>query len=137
MLKRELAQHKLRSRYSAPEDPVFATATGAVDNRSNVLKRAVRRSALRVNVLMAQSDLAPMPKDVTIHDLRRVFSSLLDEVNAPRAYKDQQMGHRPERLAAAYDRPFKRERDVGKRIDELVITSNPFPDTDHRGRHAS
>lgn len=137
MLKRELAQHKLRSRYSAPGDPVFATETGTVDNRGNVLKRAVRRSALRVNVLMAQSELAPMPEDVTIHDLRRVFSSLLDEVNAPRAYKDQQMGHRPDGLASAYDRPFKRERDIGKRIDELLITSNPFTNTDHRDRHAS
>ena len=68
-------------------DPVFATATGSVDNRSNVPKRTVRKSARRVNVLMAESQLAPMREDVTIHDLRRVFSSLLDEVNAPRAYE--------------------------------------------------
>lgn len=137
MLKRELAEHKLRSRYSAPHDPVFATASGTVDNRSNVLKRAVRRSAIRVNVLMEQLELAPMPTDLTNHDLRRVFSSLLDEVNAPRAYKDQQMGHKGEGLAAAYDRPFKRERDIGIQIDALVSAANPLTGSERRDRDAS
>ncbi len=137
MLRRELAEHKLRSHYSTPQDPVFATAAGTNDNRSNVLRRVVRSSAARVNMLMEQSDLALMPADVTNHDLRRVFSSLLDEANAPRAYKDQQMGHKPEGLAAAYDRPFKRERDIGQRIDALVITADPRNRSDQRDRNAS
>ncbi len=90
-----------------------------------------------MNALMQESGLPPMPTDVTNHDLRRVFSSLLDEVNAPRAYKDHQMGHKPEGLAAAYDRPFKRERDIGQRIDALVNPEDGAADTDRRRRDAS
>jgi len=68
---------------------------------------------------------------VELHDMRRVFSSLLDEVNATRAYKDQQMGHKPPGLADAYDRAFKRRRDVGERIDALVQSAT----VEHQATH--
>jgi len=118
--KRELVQHKLASNYSAPNDLVFPTSSGTADNRNNVLKRIVRASARRANTTLAASGLPLIPEDLTNHDLRRVFSSLLDEVNAPSAYKDQQMGHKGRGLSDAYDRPFKRQRDIGERVDALL-----------------
>lgn len=122
-VKRELLQHKLASRYSAPTDLVFPTRSGTAGNRNNVLKRIVRPAAHRANAALVDSGLPLIPEDLTNHDLRRVFSSLLDEVNAPSAYKDQQRGHKGRGLADAYERPFKRERDIGERIDALVLGS--------------
>lgn len=119
-LRRELRLQQLASAHSAPTDFVFPTATGMSDSRANVLKRVVHQSAKRANIALAPTGVPPIPEDVTNHDLRRVFSSLLDEVNAPRAYKDGQMGHKAPGLGDAYDRPFKRQRDVGERIDALI-----------------
>lgn len=92
-----------------------------------MLKRIVRVSARRANTALADSGVRLIPEDLTNHDLRRVFSSLLDEVNAPSAYKDQQRGHKGRGLADAYERPFNRQRDVGQRIDSLVGSACPDP----------
>jgi len=77
----------------------------------------------------------PIPRLTTPtsrHDLtHRRTDSLLDEVNATRAYKDQQMGHKPPGLADAYDRAFKRRRDVGERIDPLVQSAT----VEHQATH--
>jgi len=127
LVRRELVQHKLASNYSSPDDLVFPTGSGTADNRNNVLKRIVRASARGANAGLSESGLALIPEDLTNHDLRRVFSSLLDEVNAPSAYRDQQMGHKGRGLADAYDRPFKRERDVGERIDALISVAQYDP----------
>ncbi len=128
LLRRELLQHKLSSKYSNSEHLVFPTIAGTADNRKNVLKRVVHPAAKRANAGLADSAIPRIPEDLTNHDLRRVFSSLLDEVNAPLAYKDQQMGHKAPGLADAYDRPFKRQRDIGKRMDALVLGADA--DTD-------
>ncbi|MEA2390214.1 MAG: integrase [Solirubrobacteraceae bacterium] len=122
--RRELLEHKLASNYSAPNDLVFPTSSGSRGNRHNVLKRVLRGSAKRANAVLAESGVPLIPEDLTNHDLRRVFSSLLDEVNAPSAYKDQQRGHKGRGLADAYERPFKRDRNVGEMIDALIDSAS-------------
>ena len=122
-LRRELVQHKLASKFSAPKDFVFCTATGKIRDRKNVLARVVRPSAQRANETLGGEGESLIPADVCTHDLRRLFSSLLSEVSAPTAYRDQQVGHKGRGLADAYDRPFKRDRDIGERIDALILSS--------------
>jgi integrase len=120
-LRRELTAHKLQSGFCQPDDLAFCTATGGRDDRHNVIKRVTHRAIRDANVVLAGRGLPLIPEDATNHDMRRVFFRLLGEVGAPPAYKDEQMGHKPQGLDGAYDRAFIRHRNLGERIDALVM----------------
>ena len=90
-LRRELAEHKLRSRLSS-EGPMFRNRNGQRQSVSNVerrLKTTIRRANLRLDGLGIQ----PIDEAVTPHSLRRLYASLRFALGDDPVYVAAQLGH--------------------------------------------
>ncbi len=81
-LVKTLAAHRLSSPWSAPDDPVFASATGGVVDRRNMTRRGVEAAAKRAGLT-----------GVSMHVLRHTYASLLIATGANVKYVQQQLGH--------------------------------------------
>jgi hypothetical protein len=64
VLRDELAAWKAAAAHARPDDPVFATASGRPDGRTNVAKR-LRRAVRRANAALAAADRPTIPEDLT------------------------------------------------------------------------
>jgi integrase len=90
-LRRELAEHKLRSPRSS-EGPTFPNRKGQRQSVSNVerrLKTAIRRANQRLEEL----DIRPIGAAVTPHSLRRLYASLRFALGDDPVYVAAQLGH--------------------------------------------
>lgn len=87
-LSRLLAEHKLGSRFSSPEDPVFASANGNPFCWRNVERRGMDRA-----VKDAGLDSVPGRRRPTLHDLRDTFASGLIEAGLDVVQVSRLMGH--------------------------------------------
>jgi integrase len=79
-----LAQLKLASSYSSPNDFVFASRTGGPLQHRNVQRRGFNTAR----------DHAGLPRTVTFHDLRHAFASIAAHNNVPITVLSEVMGHR-------------------------------------------
>ncbi|HEX4033728.1 MAG TPA: tyrosine-type recombinase/integrase [Solirubrobacteraceae bacterium] len=92
-LRDELAEYKASIRLLAPDDPVFATASGRALDVSNLHKRVFAKSVERANEALARRGDVPLPEGLTPHKLRHTFASLLVALGVdPGAVMDQ-LGH--------------------------------------------
>jgi integrase len=80
-LRRELLALKLRSPFSSPDDPIFASMTGTP--LSNVRRRGFQRAR----------DAAGLPSYLTFHDLRDVAASRLITAGVDDLTVADQLGH--------------------------------------------
>jgi integrase len=70
------------SRYTGPEDPVFASEFGRPVDEKNILRRHLRKAAAAIGV----------PK-LGWHDLRRTFETLADQLGITMGERKALMGH--------------------------------------------
>jgi integrase len=120
-LQEELTTHKASSRFTEPDDFVFATRNGTERKRSNVSRQILARAVVAADKARVAAGREPIREKVTNHSLRRTFASLLYEVGASPAYVMAQMGHTSSALALeVYARKMERSRDTGARMDALI-----------------
>jgi integrase len=149
-LRAELFDLKQRSKYTKPEDFVFATRRGNRIRNSTlrgrvwevfdqetgellevrargVLKPAamranerIERLQLEVPLLEVQEGTTAVPK-LTPHGLRRTYAGLLLEAGAPVTYAMAQMGHtEPDTTLGIYARVVRDQVEVRDSFDKLV-----------------
>lgn len=122
-LRDELAAHKAGTRYAEPGDLVFCTRTGRAQNRNNVRRRVLVAAVKRANEQLArdESEIPPLPEQLSPHGLRHTFASLLFEAGATVPYVMAQLGHAdPKVTLGIYAHVLRREGDTGRRLDALV-----------------
>lgn len=103
-----------RESFTAPDDPVFASATGKPVDERNILKRRI----LPIATAMGMPWLG-------WHDLRRTFSTLSDEVGMSSGERQAMMGHSDARMTARYTKtPTEQARRAVERMAKL-ITGRP------------
>jgi integrase len=86
-LVKRLAAHKLASRYSGDEDPVFASAKGKPLSHRNVAQRGFQPAAIEAGLVSADQ-----PR-LTFHDLRHAFASIMIERGVSSTVLANLMGH--------------------------------------------
>ncbi len=121
LLRDDLALHRAGAPFSAPDDHVFTTATGAPQNRNNVRNRVLHPAIDRANAMLLASNI-PRIENVTLHALRRTYISLLlDSGENPRVVM-QQVGHaHPELTLRIYAQVMqRREQRATDRLDALI-----------------
>jgi integrase len=117
----ELKQHKAKTRFDGPDDPVFATARGTRRDRHTIRSRILQPTITAASALLVKRGASPIEPGTTNHTLRRTFASLLYEAGASPAYVMSQMGHTSSALALeVYAKKMQRQRDTGARMDALV-----------------
>jgi integrase len=87
-LSRLLAEHKLGSRFSSPEDPLFASANGNPLSWRNVERRGMDRAVRDAGLVSVPGRRRP-----TLHDLRDTFASGLIEAGLDVVQVSRLMGH--------------------------------------------
>jgi len=85
-------------REPAPQELLFATATGERQNPSNFRNRVLAASVRRADEQLAARGLAALPAGLTPHSLRRTFASLLFVIGRPAPEVMEQIGHTDARL---------------------------------------
>jgi len=88
-LARLLTEHRLASRFSSDEDPVFASSAGTPLGRRNLERRG-----MDVAVLRAGLDRVPGRRRPTLHDLRDTFASMLIAQGLDVVFVSRQLGHK-------------------------------------------
>jgi integrase len=96
-LRDELLAHKAGARWSAPDDPVFATRTGRPQNRHNARRSVLLPAVEAANVKLAKLGIAPI-EGVGLHGLRRTYASLRAAAGDDPAYVSEQLGHEDPRF---------------------------------------
>jgi len=96
-LRDELLAHKAGARWSAPDDPVFATRTGRPQNRHNARRSVLLPAVEAANVKLAKFGIAPI-RGVGLHGLRRTYASLRAAAGDDPAYVSEQLGHEDPRF---------------------------------------
>lgn len=91
-LRDDLALWRDRSKHGAPNDLVFPTLKGGVDNRQNVRRRLLLSAIEKANVTLAEAGIETIGV-VGLHGLRRTFASLRCAVGDDPAYTAAQLGH--------------------------------------------
>lgn len=93
-LRDDLTAWKATTRYAAPGQLVFPTATGRPDNRNSVRRRVLVRAVDLANERLEQDagDVEPLPA-LSPHALRRTFASWLIAEGEDVAYVMAQLGH--------------------------------------------
>lgn len=84
-LREILAEHKAASASTAPDDPVFATATGRPRSRHNLRQDVVEAVVHRAEQLQAERGRQPLPHGITPHKLRHTFASVLIAIGKDRS----------------------------------------------------
>ena len=90
-LRRELTEHKLRTRRSS-EGPMFPNRNGQRQSVSNV-ERRLKTAIRRANTRLADLGIRPIDEAVTPHSLRRLYASLRFALGDDPVYVAAQLGH--------------------------------------------
>ncbi len=122
LLRDDLATHRAASRFTEPDDHVFATATGRPTDRNNIRERILRPAVETANERLVRLGQPPIDTSVTLHGLRRTYISLLLESGENPRVVMQQVGHaHPELTLRVYAQVMKRrEQQSVRRVDELI-----------------
>jgi|SRR5215217_3361118 integrase len=120
LLRDELATHAAAHRRAA-EAYVFATATGAKHQATNIRKRVLAPAVQGANAALAQHEVEPLPDDLTPHSLRRTFASILVAKGEDPAYVMVQLGHAtPHLTLSMYAKAMQRRDGERERLRALV-----------------
>jgi integrase len=113
-LARLLREHKVASPYSGPEDPVFATLTGAPMHYRNVSRRGFAAAVVKSGL-----DQPGQPR-LRFHDLRHTFASLMIAQGLNIVYVSRQLGHStPSFTLNVYSHLFDRAEHSRRASDAL------------------
>ena len=94
-----LREHKLASRWSQPDDFVFAgRLRDQPRERNSVRTRILHGTVARANEALAADDRPEIPPGITVHALRRTYAALRAELGEHPAITAAQMGHRDPRM---------------------------------------
>ena len=96
----ELKAHKASTRFNGPDDFVFATTKGGLQNKDNVRERVVKRAAVRASDALVEAGGAPLPP-ITPHACRRTFASVLVALGEDIGYVMDQMATRAPKSRSA------------------------------------
>jgi integrase len=119
-LARLLREHKIASAHSAPNDPVFATLTGAPMHYRNVSRRGFTAA-----VAKAKLDDPGKPR-LRFHDLRHTFASLLVAQGLNIVFVSRQLGHAtPAFTLNTYAHLFDRAEHARRASDALEGAFGP------------
>jgi integrase len=129
ILRDELAAHKAASAVIGPNDRVFVTSSGKPRDRHNLRQRVVAPIARRVDELLAERDLPPLPVGLSPHKLRHSFASMLVALGNDPAYVMGQLGHTdPGFTLRVYAHVMRRGDGERQRLRALVEDSY-WPDS--------
>jgi len=108
----ELLEWKAATRYGAPGDLVFPTASGRPGDRNHVRRRTLAQAIERANARIdREGGCDPLPPALSPHGLRRSFASWLVAEGEDPAYVMQQLGHvDPKMTLGLYARALKSKR---------------------------
>lgn len=129
MLASELEQHVERLGPRKPKDPLFCNSRGQRYTPSGV-RDLLDKSVERARVKLAKVG-GVMPDPVTPHTLRRTFISLLLAGGADVPFVMAQVGHKDSKVTLEiYAQVVQgRQRDHGRRVDEMIGGATPFGST--------
>ena len=87
-----LKVHRHGSRFTDPDDLVFATSTGREKSRSSISRQILRPALDRANEARAKAGRPPIAR-ASCHDLRRTFCALAFAAGASPAAVMNALGH--------------------------------------------
>jgi integrase len=87
-----LKVHRMRSRFTGPDELVFATSTGREKARSSISRQVLAPALERANEARAKAGRPPIAR-ATCHDLRRTFCALAFAAGASPAAVMGVLGH--------------------------------------------
>jgi integrase-like protein len=87
-----LKLHRIASRFTGPDDLVFATSTGREKGRSSIARQVLGPALERANKARAKAGRPPIAR-ATCHDLRRTFCALAFAAGASPAAVMGALGH--------------------------------------------
>jgi integrase len=120
-LKLELDAVRARQADPAPDDFVFATATGRRQSADNFRSRVLRAAVRQANKNLTDQKLAPLPPALTPHSLRRTFASVLYALGEDPGIVMDEMGHTDPALALrVYRQSMRRGEDEKAQLRALV-----------------
>jgi integrase len=94
-----LREHKIASKWSQPEDFVFAGRIRDKPRERNSVRTRVLYGAIeKANDQLAKEDRPPLPDGITFHALRHTYAALRAELGEHPAITAAQMGHRDPRM---------------------------------------
>jgi integrase len=94
-----LREHKIASKWSQPDDFMFAGRIREKPRERNSVRTRVLNGAIeKANELLASEDCPPLPEGITFHALRRTYAALRAELGEHPAITAAQMGHRDPRM---------------------------------------
>jgi len=94
-----LREHKLASKWTEPDDFIFAGRIREKPRERNSVRTKILYPAIeRANAQLASEDLPPFPPGITFHSLRRTYAALRAELGEHPAVTAAQMGHRDPRM---------------------------------------
>ncbi len=118
-LVRTLAEHRVASRFSGDDDPVFVSSAGTPLGWRNVERRG-----MNVAVARAGLDRVPGKRRPTLHDLRHTFASMLIAHGLDVVFVSRQLGHKdPTVTLRVYADLFDRARhtDLARAAIEAAV----------------
>lgn len=120
-LREEFAENKVSVRSPAPDDPVFATASGRRLDVPNIHKRVFAKAVERANDRLARAGDVPLPEGLAPHKLRHTFASLLVALGVdPGAVMDE-LGHADARFTLrVYRHAMRRTPSARASLAQLV-----------------
>jgi len=92
-LREDLVARKMSSRYTKPNDKVFATITGGMWSRDNARKRIFDKAVDLADERLEEGGLAPITEGLTPHSLRHTYISLRVALGDDPAVISQDAGH--------------------------------------------
>ena len=106
-------------------DLVFATATGASQNPSNIRNRVLAPSIKRANERLAEAGEVPLPERLSPHKLRHTFASLLVALGVDPGSVMDQLGHTdPAFTLRVYRHGMRRDQASRAALQQLVGASD-------------
>ncbi len=94
-----LREHKLASKWTEPDDFIFAGRIREKPRERNSVRTKILYPAIeRANAQLASEDLPTFPEGITFHSLRRTYAALRAELGEHPAVTAAQMGHRDPRM---------------------------------------
>jgi integrase len=134
LLREILTEHKAASATTAPDDPVFVTASGAPRSRHNLRQDVVEPVVRRAEEIQAERGGQPLPLGISPHKLRHTFASVLIAIGKDPIYVMSQLGHSdPAFTLRVYAHMMRRSAQERERLRALVEEGAPGPNQPQTG----